>query len=139
MVVRTPCLVSTWCGRLTSYILIVDLPLLTPKNHCLYDFERIQVVNDYTNVNTENSSVRVYVRARPPDSTFAVQDDDVSVEDKYESPLQAALAGAVARKTSPQSVDLNTPSYRTRWSRELSFADLFGQSISITVLSYRCG
>jgi len=52
-----------------------------------------QVVTDYTNVNTENSSVCVYVRARPPDPGWTLEDDDASVEDKFQNPLQATLAG----------------------------------------------
>lgn len=50
-------------------------------------------MTDYTNVNTENSSVRVYVRARPPDPSWTPEDDDASVEDKFQNPLQATLAG----------------------------------------------
>lgn len=53
-----------------------------------------QVVTDYTDVNTENSSVCVYVRARPPDPGWILEDDDASAEDKYQNPLQATLAGA---------------------------------------------
>ncbi len=51
------------------------------------------MVTDYTNVNTENSSVCVYVRARPPDPSWTLQDDDASIEDKFQNPLQATLAG----------------------------------------------
>lgn len=55
-----------------------------------------QVVTDYTSVNTENSSVCVYVRARPPDPSWTLEDDDASVEeDKFQNPLQATLAGAL--------------------------------------------
>lgn len=57
-----------------------------------------QVVTDYTSVNTENSSVCVYVRARPPDPSWTLEDDDASVEeDKFQNPLQATLAGAFIR------------------------------------------
>lgn len=52
------------------------------------------MVTDYTNVNTENSSVCVYVRARPPDPSWTLQDDDASIEDKFQNPLQATLAGS---------------------------------------------
>lgn len=58
------------------------------------DRDNVQVVTDYTHVNTENSSVCVYVRARPPDPSWTVEDDDTSAEDKYQNPLQATLAGA---------------------------------------------
>lgn len=52
------------------------------------------MVTDYTSVNTENSSVCVYVRARPPDPSWTLEDDDASVEeDKFQNPLQATLAG----------------------------------------------
>lgn len=54
-----------------------------------------QVVTDYTDVNTENSSVCVYVRARPPDPSWTVQDDDASVEEIFQNPLQATLAGVL--------------------------------------------
>lgn len=54
-------------------------------------------MTDYTSVNTENSSVHVYVRARPPDPSWTLEDDDTSVEDKFQNPLQATLAGAFAR------------------------------------------
>lgn len=53
------------------------------------------MVTDYTDVNTENSSVCVYVRARPPDPSWTVQDDDASVEETFQNPLQATLAGVV--------------------------------------------
>ena len=56
-----------------------------------------QVVTDYTNV-AENSSVCVYVRARPPDPSWTLQDDDASVEDKFQNPLQATLAGTSCGK-----------------------------------------
>lgn len=64
-----------------------------------FDRECAQVVTDYTDVNTENSSVRVYVRARPPDPDLILQDDEVSVEDKFQNPLQATLAGALIKYT----------------------------------------
>ncbi|CAN0022263.1 unnamed protein product, partial [Discosporangium mesarthrocarpum] len=63
-----------------------------------------QVVTDYTNVNTENSSVSVYVRARPPDPTWTLEDDDASVEDKFINPLQATLAEGLSPKTTASSL-----------------------------------
>ncbi|CAM9275507.1 unnamed protein product [Ectocarpus sp. 8 AP-2014] len=59
-----------------------------------------QVVTDYTDVNTENSSVCVYVRARPPDPSWSPRDDDASVEDKFQNPLQATLAGLSPKSNS---------------------------------------
>ncbi|CAM9832113.1 unnamed protein product, partial [Pylaiella littoralis] len=59
-----------------------------------------QVVTDYTDVNTENSSVCVYVRARPPDPSWTVQDDDASVEEIFQNPLQATLAGLSPKSAS---------------------------------------
>ncbi|CAM9330195.1 unnamed protein product, partial [Choristocarpus tenellus] len=69
-----------------------------------------QVVTDYTNVNTENSSVSVYVRARPPDPSWTLEDDDASTEDKFQNPLQATLAGLSPKNASGSLTNFNATS-----------------------------
>lgn len=65
------------------------------------------MVIDYTNVNTENSSVCVYVRARPPDQGWTLEDDDASIEDKFQNPLQATLAGVALTHEHPLTTGKN--------------------------------